>query len=157
MEISTRFKATITGITGVLFMTTLLWVFQADAQPTEESLRKRNRAAAVTMEVVYLNPIKKIEKGKLAFEVSMNTHSVDLGYAMEKISLLRNDTEMEIKAQAWDGDTTGGHHRSGKLIFSDRDGSGNPFISPATKFIELVIKGIGGEQERVFRWDLPIN
>ncbi len=158
MEISRRFMATITVLTGVLFMTTFLLGFQAEAQHTKSSLKKRNRAAAVTVEVIYLNPIEKIEKGKLVFEVAMNTHSVDLDqYAMEQISLLRDDKGMEMKAIAWDGPAGGGHHRSGKLIFSDGDRSGKPLISPETKFIELIIKGIGGEKERVFRWDLPLN
>ena len=158
MEISRRFKATITGLAVVLFMTTFLWVFQAEAQPTKASLKKRNRAAAVTVEVVYLNPIEKIEKGKLVFDVTMDTHSVDLDqYAMEKISQLRNDKGREMMATAWDGPAGGGHHRSGKLIFPDGDGSGKLLISTETKFIELVIKGIGGEAERTFRWNLPIN
>lgn len=152
-------RAVILGLSlGSFFLVLNLWICKAEAQPSEESLRRKNRAAAVVVEVVYLNPIQKIEEGKLAFGVTLNTHSVDLDqYAIEKISILRDDKGKEIKASAWDGPAGGGHHRSGMLFFSDKDTAGKPFIKPETKFIEVVIKGIAGENERVFHWDLPVK
>ncbi len=143
---------------AIWFVIIFSWAFQAQAQPTKESLTKKNRAAAVAIVIIYLNPMEQIEKGKLAFEVSLNTHTVDLDpYAIEKLSFLRDDKGNEIKAMAWDKRRGSGHRRFGTLVFSDTDSTGEAFIKPETKFIELIIQDIAGEKERVFHWDLPIN
>ncbi len=89
-----------------------------------------------------------LEVGKpIVFDIAMNTHSVDLSDDMTQITILRDDTGKEYKPTAWDGPGGGGHHRSGTLTFAA--------LSAKPKFVELVIKGLAGVSERVFKWDLP--
>ena len=88
-----------------------------------------------------------LELGKpIALEITMNTHSVDLGDDMTQIAIMRDDAGKEYKPTAWDGPDGGGHHRSGTLQFAA--------LSNKPKYIELVIKGLAQVPERVFRWDL---
>ncbi len=83
----------------------------------------------------------------IAFDIAMNTHSVDLSDNMTKITLLRDDAGKEYKPTAWEGGEAGGHHREGTLKFAPL--AGKP------KYVELVIKGLAKVPERVFKWDLP--
>ncbi len=89
-----------------------------------------------------------LEVGKpVAFDIAMNTHSVDLSDDMTKISTLRDDAGKEYKPTAWEGGEPGGHHRSGTLKFA--------VLASKSKFVELVIRGLASVPERVFRWDVP--
>ena len=89
-----------------------------------------------------------LEVGKpIAFDIAMNTHSVDLGDDMTQITTLRDDTGKEYKPTAWDGPGGGGHHREGTLTFAA--------LTAKPKSVELIIKGLAGVPERVFKWDLP--
>ncbi len=126
---------------------------QPSAQPSQPSTAKSNGAKMLTQSneggsvTVDVTPIA-LEGGKpLAFEIAMNTHSVDLGDDLTKIAILRDDAGREFKPVAWDGPDGGGHHRSGTLQFAA--------LSPQPKYIELVIKGLAQVPERIFRWDLP--
>ncbi len=82
----------------------------------------------------------------MAFDIAMNTHSVDLSDDLTQMVILRDDTGKEYKPTAWEGGEPGGHHREGTLKFAAL--SGKP------KFVELVIKGLAKIPERVFHWDL---
>jgi hypothetical protein len=83
----------------------------------------------------------------VAFDIAMNTHSVDLGDDMTKIALLRDDSGKEYQPTAWDGPAGGGHHREGTLTF--------PALTAKPRYVELVIKGLAKVPERVFKWELP--
>ncbi len=86
------------------------------------------------------------------FQVAMDTHSVDLdGYDLAKLAVLRTDNGQEVKPSSWDA-PKGGHHRSGTLTFPAQASDGSPLIGPNTRTIELVIRGVAGVPERVFRW-----
>lgn len=98
---------------------------------------------AVTVAVTYTNP----RRGEAPrFQVTLNTHSVDLDtYDFKTLSLLRDDagntyapTKVENKGS--------GHHRQVALTF--------PKISEGTKRVEVIIKDIAGVKERTFRWEL---
>jgi len=100
------------------------------------------------------------EGGKYVFTVSLNTHVVKLSsYQMEKISFLRDDQGREYPAIGWEEGQSGmpSHHRTGVLVFPKVDARGNPIISDKAGFMEIVIKGLAGVQERTFRWDLPLD
>jgi hypothetical protein len=89
----------------------------------------------------------------LAFSVVMDTHSVDLdGYDLGRLAVLRNDRGQEVKPQRWDA-PPGGHHRSGTLLFPERDSAGNPMVGPEVKAMELLIRDVAGVEERVLRWE----
>lgn len=105
---------------------------------------KSNEGGSVTVDV---KPTA-VEVGKpIAFDIAMNTHSVDLSDDMTKITILRDDAGKEYKPTAWDGPDGGGHHREGTLTFAA--------LANKPKFVELVIQGLAGVPERVFKWDLP--
>lgn len=82
----------------------------------------------------------------LIFDVSMNTHSVELEYDMTKIATLRDDQDRTYAVKDWNG-AAGGHHREGSLTFEVPAG-------PAPKWLELNLAGISGVPSRLFKWDV---
>ena len=106
-------------------------------------LIRTNSGGGVTAKVTYLNP-QGTEDAR--FEISLDTHSVNLdSYDLKALSLLRDDagkvyqpTKVENKGS--------GHHRQLVLVF--------PKPAPGNKRFELVIKDIAGVKERSFVWDL---
>lgn len=90
---------------------------------------------------------KVIQVGQpMAFEILMNTHSVDLSDDMTQIVILRDDQGKEYQPIAWEGQEPGGHHRGGIIKFAAS--------ASKPKYVELVIKGLAKVPERIFRWDL---
>ncbi len=86
----------------------------------------------------------------ITFEVSMNTHSVDLSMDLSTLATLSADNGYSVQGISWDG-ALGGHHVSGKLSFPART-DGKSILDGATK-LTLSIKNVDG-QERIFSWDL---
>jgi hypothetical protein len=112
---------------------------------------------AVKIAITYLKPIEKIENGQLAFEVRMDTHSVNLDqYRMEDLTFLKDDQGNEYKALGWFSPRGEGHHRSGIVKFPNKKASGRPIIGPKTKYIEVIIKGVDSTPRRVYRWKFPL-
>lgn len=104
---------------------------------------KSNEGGGVTVDV---KPAA-LEVGQpLAFDIAMNTHSVDLSDDMTKITVLRDDAGKEYKPTAWEDSEAGGHHREGTLKFAP--------LTTKPRYVEVVIKGLAKVPERVFRWDL---
>jgi hypothetical protein len=83
------------------------------------------------------------------FEVTLDTHSVDLDALDLSDAVLRNDRSESLSAQPWAA-PKGGHHREGALTFA---GDAAPFFDGA-KWIELVLTGIGDLPERTLRWEI---
>jgi hypothetical protein len=111
-------------------------------------LTRADEQGAVTFEVTALN----LDAGtdSLEFDVSMNTHSVDLSMDLAQLSTLTTDTGLSLQAGKWDA-TPGGHHVEGKLIF------------PATQDGKSVLDGAGkltltivdvDAPSRAFEWEL---
>ena len=87
-----------------------------------------------------------------AFNVVLDTHSVDLdGIDLTQTALLRTGQGKEIQPSAWDA-PKGGHHRSGTLAFPSTTPDGSPVLSASTSSVELVIREVGGVGTRSFRW-----
>ncbi len=114
-------------------------VGSAIALPAEA---RQDSQAAVTVEVTPAGGTSST----LIFAVSMNTHSVELGYDMTKIATLTDDQGRTYPAKSWDG-TAGGHHRQGSLTFEVPAGA-------APKSLELNLAGIGGAPSRLFKWEV---
>lgn len=140
----TRIVAPIVG--GGPTTTPLTTADNSDAATASESSfqTESNSGGSVTVDV---KPAALSVGKPVAFDVAMNTHSVDLSDDMTKISVLRDDTGKEYQPTTWDGPTGGGHHRSGTLTF--------PALTNKPKYVELVIKGLAKVPERVFKWDVP--
>src|SRR3972149_9933266 len=93
-----------------------------DGQPKQEAassmslmpvngLVQSSEGGAVTLDVKWL-PEKK---EALAFQITMDTHSVDLdGYDLGKLAILKDDAGREYQPVSWEGGA-GGHHRRGLL------------------------------------------
>ena len=97
---------------------------------------------AVTVEAT---PIKigNTEKETI-FEVSLNTHSVDLTYDYVEIISLYDNFGNKYEASFWDGNN-GGHHVGGQVIF--------PNIAEDTTSLTLKIKNVDGI-DREFSWNI---
>lgn len=83
---------------------------------------------------------------KPVFEIEFTTHSVELAFDVAKISYLVDNNGNKINSSVWQGSSPGGHHRSGTLTF-------NTPLSQ-TDFVELMIQGVAGVEERKFKWNI---
>ncbi len=108
-----------------------------DGTVTLEALS--HTANAVTFSVLP-EPIKASEAAR--FGISINTHSVELDFDVDKISKLVADGR-EIRPVKWEGAGLGGHHRSGTLIF--------PPLGTMPKNLRLVIQD---SATRIFEWNV---
>ncbi len=95
----------------------------------------------VTVDVTFL----KDRADAAAFKVVLDTHSVNLdGYRFEEIVCLRDGRGGELAPAAVEGAKGSGHHREAIVRFAWPD--------PRPASLELVVKGVAGVPERVFRW-----
>lgn len=101
--------------------------------------------------IVEVTPLNLDQTGQtLDFQVSMNTHSVDLSMDLTALATLETDTGLQVGAVAWDG-PSGGHHVSGTLSFPAMI-EGKPLFEGASQFT-LTIRSVDAEA-RVFTWDI---
>ncbi len=109
-------------------------------------LVQSNTGGSVTIDIEWI----KAEDGLLMFDVSMNTHSVDLDqYDLRELAILRDDTNSEYHPVSWDS-APGGHHRRGTLTFPISDS----LSQGKAKYVEIVIHDVAGIKERVLKWEL---
>lgn len=113
---------------------------QAGFEPTQ-----RDDGGEVTVEVTWNGPV-----AGAVFEVTLDTHSVDLDPLDLTDAVLTNDRGETLGATAWEAPKSG-HHREGRLAF---EGDASKFLAD-TGFIELKISSVGAVPERVLRWEVP--
>ena len=118
----------------------------SDSQRPANGKVQTNAEGNVTIEVEWGGA----QDGSLVFNVSMDTHSIDLdGYDLARLAVLRDDTGQEYQPVSWNT-AGGGHHQSGVLTFplpdSVNQGKG--------KYVEMIIRGVAGIEERVLKWEL---
>ena len=87
----------------------------------------------------------------LEFNVSMNTHSVDLSMDLAALATLTTDNGLTVQAILWDA-PRGGHHIKGTLVFP-ASLEGKSLFEGATTMI-IIIKDVDAPV-RIFTWDLP--
>jgi hypothetical protein len=118
----------------------------AQNQPAET---KTDGQGMVTVE---LTPENLNNPGEtLVFDVSMNTHSVNLGMDLSKLATLTTDTNHSVAASGWDGPKEGGHHVSGKLTFPATQ-DGKSILAGAVQ-VTVTITGVDAPS-RVFTWQV---
>jgi hypothetical protein len=116
-------------------------------EPAEEQTRTDEQGAVVFV-VTPLN--LDSPGGTLDFEVVMETHSVDLGWNLAALAVLRTDSGEEVQATAWP--IGSGHHYSGTLSFPATKADGEPILDGA---VVLTLSILGTDvPERVFVWEL---
>ncbi len=116
---------------------------QADAEITKQLWEAKNdERGAVAISVVPLELSPTAAEWK--FDVTLNTHSIELDWDMVKAVTLVDDRGNSYGPQKWEG-ALGGHHREGTLIFTP--------ITPTPKSVELRITG-GVEPVKSFTWNI---
>lgn len=109
-------------------------------------LDQNSTGGAVSIDVKWLG----IENDKLVFDVSMNTHSVNLDqYDLGKLSVLLDEQGNQYIPSSWES-APGGHHRKGTLTFATPDSLGQG----KTKYVELIVRDVAGVGERIFKWEV---
>lgn len=111
-------------------------------------MTRMDEQGAVIFEVTPLNlgtPADTVE-----FDVSMNTHSVDLSMDLAQLATLSTDAGLTVQASKWDA-TPGGHHVSGKLIFPSMQDT-KSILEGASK-LTLTIINVDATS-RIFEWEL---
>jgi len=120
-----------------------------------QPLTQEDTQGSVTVSATLLTPDKPRPDGKLAIQVKLDTHAVDLDpYALEKLAVLRDSQGREVPALGLESPGGSGHHREGVLSFPATDAAGKLLVRPEAKAVTLILRGIGGVPERVFQWPL---
>jgi hypothetical protein len=88
--------------------------------------------------------------GTLEFEISMDTHSVDLSMDLAELSTLQTDLGVSVAALDWTGGS--GHHVVGVLRFPAASSTGPPVLDGAALLI-LTIREVDAPS-RVFQWEV---
>ncbi len=90
------------------------------------------------------------------FIVSFSVHEGEVEVMnLDQISFMRSDGREVATTPPWNlrFQTADKHHFEAVIRFAKKK---NPVINKNTKWFELVIKGVGGPTDRVYRWNLPI-
>jgi len=91
-------------------------------------------------------------EGTLEFEVSMETHSVDLSMDLAQLATLETDTGLTLQALDWSGGE--GHHVTGVLRFPAASQQGQPLLEGASLLI-LTLRDVDAPS-RQFQWDAAL-
>jgi hypothetical protein len=112
------------------------------------TLSRVDDQGAVVVEVTPVN--LSAAPDEIAFDVAMNTHSVDLNMNLATLATLSTDTGISVQPTLWEA-PQGGHHVRGTLVFpADKDG--RSVLAGVTR-ITLTIEGVDAPA-RVFEWEL---
>jgi len=137
-----RFRRMVSGIlvAGTLAFVGMEGRLAAQApSPAKQSVA----GGGVTVAVTFL----KERTDAPTFQVVLDTHSANLdGYRFEEIVRLRDGKGGEGAPAAVDDAKGSGHHREATVRFT--------WPEPRLQTLELVVKGVAGVPERVFRWGL---
>lgn len=117
-------------------------------EPLAEGETRTDDQGSVVFQITPLNLASPGET--LDFDVSMNTHSVDLGWDLAAQAVLSTDTGVEVQGASWP--IGSGHHYGGTLSFPSRTAEGAPVLDGAST-LTLVIRDTD-VPERVFTWEL---
>lgn len=114
-----------------------------------EDLARSDSQGAVEVTVIP-SAWRSDASGTIEFQVSMNTHSVDLSMDLADSATLQTDTGVTLQALDWSGGS--GHHVTGVLRFPSATPEGQPLLEEATQ-LTLTLRGVDAPS-RVFRWDI---
>ena len=111
-------------------------------------LERSDQQGAVTVTVL---PTNLDDPGKtIDFDISLQTHSVELDMDLTKLATLKTDTGQTVQATTYSGGS-GGHHVKGVLSFP-AEVDGKPIMEGA-KTVTLTIQNVDAP-ERIFEWQI---
>jgi len=118
------------------------------AAAVDSAATRSDNQGAITVEIT---PADLTASGDtLVFNVSLDTHSVDLSMDLAAAAALTTDTGRSVNALSWDA-PKGGHHVVGTLTFpADIDGAR---VLSGASVLTLTITGMDAPT-RTFTWDL---
>jgi hypothetical protein len=108
---------------------------------TSELVPQTKSMGVVEVEV---KPVSVTSGKEAMFEVSLNTHSVELDYDYTRIATLTDDRGNSYKPTKWTGGNSG-HHLEGQLVFAP--------LTQNLKGLTLTLEGIDNKSE-TFVWQL---
>jgi len=149
MRPSVLFSILLVG--GTLLLSILLIKQKQSVQPTQNpdtvsSLQwetKENTGGNVTVAVT---PINLSIGTSPSFNITFETHSVNLDYDVATTATLSDDTGQTYGASTWSGSPPGGHHRNGTLSFSLP-------VSDTARTVTLTLSDIAEVPVRTFSWE----
>ena len=106
-----------------------------------EYASQKKQMGEVEVEVL---PLQLYSGAPVVFELSLDTHSVDLDYDFRKISNLKDNFGNNYNVVEWGGGS-GGHHLKGELTFEKLKGNVGSIV--------LNLDSIGGIKEK-FKWQI---
>ncbi|MBI4769344.1 MAG: hypothetical protein HY784_02745 [Chloroflexi bacterium] len=118
------------------------------AQPAAADLARSDAQGMVEFVVTPLNLNAPAET--LDFDVSMDTHSVNVGWDLAALSTLSTDAGLAVQGVSWP--VGGGQHYEGTLTFPAKTAGGRALLEGA-KTVTLAIREAGAP-ERMFMWEL---
>jgi hypothetical protein len=95
---------------------------------------------------VTVTPITPLESDNWKFEIELNTHAGELPEDLKSHAELLTDEGQTLSAFSWEMSSEQSHHQEGILSFKKTENK------PGA--IDLILKDIGGVEERSFKWDL---
>ena len=118
---------------------------------TLQDLSRSDSQGAVGV-VVGLRGWSRDAEGTIEFDITMETHSVDLSMDLAALSTLETDAGVSVSALDWTGGS--GHHVSGVLRFPAASQQGQPLLEGASLLI-LTIRDVDAPS-RLFQWDAAL-
>lgn len=131
------------GLSDVQITTETLTQNESNTQATI-SPKYQSQSARMGAVDVEITPISLDSGTEAVFDISLNTHSVELDYDFTSIISLKDDQGNTYPATGWSGGI-GGHHLSGSISFDAIDARSNS--------VTLVISGID-QSTKDFSWVL---
>lgn len=114
-----------------------------ETQKQNAFITQTNSEGTVTVKVTPENVSE--DKKIWNFRIVLDAHTGSLDADLTKNAVLIDDQGEKLKSETWEGDSLGGHHREGVLMFG--------LFSQSPKSVTLILQNIGGVSERKFTWN----
>jgi hypothetical protein len=125
------------------FMVSLIGVWLGGQSEAQDGLTKRDGQGPVTVTVTLIPGA--VSSAPIRAKVVLDTHSVALdGVAFEQAVAIRTPDGAETLPTAVEQASGSGHHREAVLVFQ---------AAPTTGRVQIVVKNVGGVNERLFTWE----
>ena len=116
----------------------------AKAELSDQSSTLASQTKTMGTVEVEVTPISVVSEKDTVFELSLDTHSVELNYDYTQIAVLTDDRGDSYQPTQWTGGSSG-HHLQGELIFEP--------LSENPNQLTLTLEGIDNKSE-AFTWQL---